>query len=353
MQVVASAIQMSSVHEAVSQTETRERLHMWIGDRGSRGQANATGGPLPAAAPRVDISDAARARLAGEAEAIDEAAGEAEHDPMLRLLRQVIEWMTGRPLSIFDARSLATRRDGALADLPPLDDAQRPARQRAGFGIEYEAHYRHTEVERTQFAAQGVVVTADGKKIQFSLSLDMERSYQEERHISLRAGDAVMKDPLVINFAGTAAQLSDQSFSLDLDRDGDAETAHFVASGSGFLVFDRNGDGLVNDGSELFGPSSGDGYAELAGLDGDGNGWIDAGDADFSRLGVWTQDAAGTGQIANLAEYGVGALFAGSVATPFALKDAANTSLGQIVSTGLYLKESGEAGAMQQIDLAV
>lgn len=349
MQVVASAIQMSSVHEAFSQTETRERLHMWVGERGGR----AAGGPPAAAEPRVDISDDGRAMLAGEAEGIDAAVDAADHDPMLRLLRKVIEWMTGRPLSVFDARSLAPAGgpEGPAHELPPSADA--PGRSRAGFGIEYDAHYRHTEVEQTRFRAEGVVVTADGREVRFSVSLEMARSFQEESHVSLRAGDAVMKDPLVINFGGGTAQLSDQSFSLDLDRDGDAETARFVASGSGFLVFDRNGDGQVNDGSELFGPASGNGFAELAELDADGNGWIDSGDADFARLGLWTQDAAGSRQIGSLADYGVGALFTGSVATPFALKDAANTSLGQVVGTGLYLKESGEAGTMQQIDLAV
>jgi hypothetical protein len=33
------------------------------------------------------------------------------------------------------------------------------------------------------------------------------------------------------------------------------------------------------NGAELFGARSGDGFAELAALDGDGNGWIDEGDA--------------------------------------------------------------------------
>lgn len=364
MQVVASAIQMSSVHQAFSQTETRERLHMWVGDRSERGLANQPAGATvpaatpPAAGPRVDISDSGRAKVAGEAEAIDAAADAAEHDPMLRLLRKVIEWMTGRPLSVFDARALARRSaDTPPAELPrtgePARAGEPPGRARAGFGIEYEAHYRHTEVEQTRFRAEGVVVTADGREVRFSVSLEMARSYHEESRVALRAGDAVMKDPLVINFAGTAAQLSDQSFSLDLDGNGDLETARFVASGSGFLVFDRNGDGQVNDGSELFGPASGNGFAELAALDEDGNGWVDAGDANFARLGVWTQDAAGSRRIGSLADYGIGALFTGSVATPFALKDSANASLGQIVGTGLYLKESGAVGTMQQIDLAV
>jgi hypothetical protein len=95
----------------------------------------------------------------------------------------------------------------------------------------------------------------------------MSRTYHEETNVSLRLGDAARKtDPLVLNFAGTAAQLTDQRFSFDLNADGSDEQINFVTPGSGFLVFDRNQDGKVNNGSELFGPTTGDGFQELAAL---------------------------------------------------------------------------------------
>ncbi|MCK7491413.1 MAG: hypothetical protein MZW92_06645 [Comamonadaceae bacterium] len=86
------------------------------------------------------------------------------------------------------------------------------------------------------------------------LSLTMERTFMSSgERLSLRAGDAA-KDPLVIGFDGTAAELSDTTFSFDLDgkRRGGGYP-FFVGTGSGFLVLDKNGDGVtVNDGSELF-----------------------------------------------------------------------------------------------------
>ena len=48
-----------------------------------------------------------------------------------------------------------------------------------------------------------------------------------------------------------------------------------LGSGSGFLALDKNGNGKIDDGSELFGTKSGDGFADLAEYDSDGNGWID------------------------------------------------------------------------------
>lgn len=359
MKVVASALQMSSAHVEFSQTETRERLRAWTGERPDfEGARRGLAGRGPSAPlPRIELSDEGRAKAAAEsgstdaADAIDAAEKAVDNDPNLKLLRSVIEWMTGRKMNIADLRKLMEEAP-ETPSLPALG-APPAGNSRAGFGVEYDYHRSHTEIESTRFTADGVVRTADGQEIRFSVSLAMDRVFHEETNISVRAGDAVRKDPLVINFGGNAAQLSDQTFRLDLDNDGQEDTAHFVGSGSGFLVFDRNGDGQVNNGSELFGPGSGNGFGELAALDDDGNGWIDEGDAAFGKLGLWTADGAGGTRLEALKAYDVGAIFTGSLATPFALKDGSNATLGEVKSSGVYLKESGGAGTVQQIDLMV
>ena len=128
---------------------------------------------------------------------------------------------------------------------------------------------------------------------------------------------------------------------------------HALAPGSGYLAIDRNDDGRINDVSELFGTISGDGFADLAALDADGNRWLDESDAAFSTLRVWQRDAAGESSLQTLREAGVGALYLGSTATPFALTDEDNRLLGQVRASGVYLNEDGRAGTLQQIDLAV
>ena len=60
----------------------------------------------------------------------------------------------------------------------------------------------------------------------------------------------------------------------------------FVGSGSGLLALDKNGDGIINNGTELFGPNTQDGFSELSKYDSDGNGWIDENDSVYDNLRI-------------------------------------------------------------------
>ena len=127
-----------------------------------------------------------------------------------------------------------------------------------------------------------------------------------------------------------------------------------LGNGRGFLAFDKNGDGIINDGSELFGALTGDGFSELALYDEDGNGWIDEADSIFSKLRVWTKDENGKDILLSLKEADLGAIYLNRVSTEFSVNNTeTNEQNAQVRSTGVYLKESGGAGSIQQIDFAV
>jgi hypothetical protein len=207
-------------------------------------------------------------------------------------------------------------------------------------------HERVSESESTQVCGSGLVKTCDGREIAFNFKVDMARSYTRESYAE-ESGSIELRDPLVLNFNGNYCQLVDSRFSFDLDADGTPEWLPGLADGSCFLVFDRNGNGRADDGSELFGTRSGNGFADLAKLDEDGNGWIDEGDSAFAKLALWSGDS-----FRSLAEAGVGALYTRAVDAPFSLKNADNELLGQIRAAGVYLMESGSVGLMQQVDLA-
>lgn len=350
MRITSSTLQLESSHSQWQHHEISESLRMWVGDRRPDFEGNGNAWGLRRnQTDRVEISDAGRAAQADETSAIEKSLDAAKNDPVLGLIRLLLAKLTGREIDVFDAGDLEC--DTPTGQSVPMQSAP----QRAGFGVEYDYHESYTEVEQTSFAASGVVQTADGREISFNLSLYMARSYHTESDISLRLGDARQKsDPLVINFSGNAAQLTDQRFAFDLNADGTAsEEINFVTSGSGFLSFDRNGDGVINDGSELFGTRTGDGFAELAALDADQNGWIDENDIAYAQLSVWTKDEAGADTLQSLKEADVGAISLARVATPFDIKDENNALQGQVRASGVYLQESGGVGSIQQVDLTV
>jgi hypothetical protein len=216
----------------------------------------------------------------------------------------------------------------------------------------YTSYFIHHEDETTEFNAKGSVVTADGRSIDFSIGLSMSRSFTEAASEYIDFTQPVLCDPLVINLDTGFAGVSDQQFFFDLDCDGTEEEISQLSSGSGFLALDQNEDGVINDGSELFGTASGNGFADLAKYDEDGNGWIDEADSIFQKLKIWVKDENGNDQLYSLKDAGVGALYLGSSSTPFSLTDAANNTNAVIRQTGLFLYENGNAGTMQQLDLA-
>lgn len=118
------------------------------------------------------------------------------------------------------------------------------------------------------------------------------------------------------------------------------------------MALDANGNGVIDDGNELFGTRSGNGFADLAAYDGDGNGWIDENDDVYSKLRVWVKDADGGDRLLDLKEANVGAIYLGSADTEFSLKDAATNETNAVLRrTGVYLKETGEAGTLSHVDL--
>lgn len=207
-----------------------------------------------------------------------------------------------------------------------------------------------TDREVTSFSTAGKVQTADGRTIDFNLNLEMSREFTRTMGMDYTRKTFCV-DPLVINLEGNPASFSDQTFFFDLDGDGKEEELAQLAPGSGFLALDKNHDGKINDGSELFGPQSGDGFKDLAAYDEDGNGWIDENDSVFKDLKIWTKDRFGNDRLLALGEAGVGAIYLGYASTEFSLNRAENNETqGIIRSTGIFLKESGEIGTVQHVD---
>lgn len=217
--------------------------------------------------------------------------------------------------------------------------------------VEVSLTHRVTEEECTTFNACGVVQTADGRSIDLNLNLTMSRSFTSESSISLMQ-EVRFKDPLLVNYEGNAAELAQTQMAFDIDVDGTPEWLSHLADNQGWLAWDKNADGTINDGSELFGAQSGDGFWELAQHDDDGNGFIDEADMIYSSLRLWEKTAE-QDRLVSLSERDVGAIYLNASDTPFMLKGSANETQGRVQKSSFYLTESGGAGLVQQVDMAV
>jgi hypothetical protein len=276
----------------------------------------------------------------------------------LLIVKYMVNAITGYDFKLFSPSDLTADTTGTgsanieIATTPPPAPAnQRPS---AGFGLVYEHNIAYQESESANFSAAGSIKTQDGKSIDFSVQLNMSREFRMESNLSIKAGDPEKKvDPLVINFDGNAAELSQTRFEFDIDANGTTEQIATLKPGSGFLALDKNHDGVINNGSELFGPNSGNGFSELAKYDSDNNGFIDQADPIYNSLRIWQRHEDGSQQLIALGDKNIGAIYLGHATTPFQLRAADNQSLGEVIDTGVYLTEDGKTGTIQQINFSV
>ncbi len=140
---------------------------------------------------------------------------------------------------------------------------------------------------------------------------------------------AQRRDPLTLDLDGDGLETvginTANPILFDHDGDGVKTATGWIQPDDGFLVIDRNGNGSIDDGTELFGDSTPlmdadgnvigkaeDGFAALAQEDTNGDGIVDANDARFSELRVWRDlNSDGVSQaeeLQSLTEAGIAAI---------------------------------------------
>ncbi|MEA3037140.1 MAG: hypothetical protein QOH04_2917 [Sphingomonadales bacterium] len=164
-------------------------------------------------------------------------------------------------------------------------------------------------------------------------------------------------DPVVLDLDGDGYELTTQGNSrtyFEFDQDGFGERTGWLRGGDdGFLVRDANGNGNIDDVTEMFGNATTSGFAMLGAYDLNADGKIDAADAVFSELRVW-QDANGNavvdaGELKSLAELGIVSISLANSA-PAEPTDAAGNA---IVHTGHFTRADGTTGDLADVALDI
>ncbi|MGY3862887.1 hypothetical protein ACW5WN_14985 [Aeromonas lacus] len=258
-----------------------------------------------------------------------------------RLIKLMIEAMLGHEIELPDP--IKPTDQSAEGVNSPTGDSSQPAAEPDQL---VEVTDSLLQKEQLNVVASASIETQDGQSLQLDLGfvLDWRQLDISKRRTTLNA----LKDPLVLSLDGKIAGLTDAQVKFDIDQDGKEDSLPGLSEGSGFVALDRNGNGTIDDGGELFGARSGNGFGELATLDEDGNGVLDERDSQFSALQFWQPEHS---PIA-LVELGIGAILLHPLDTPFNhLGESGNQ--GVLRQSGLYVTEQGKGGWVQQVDLRV
>lgn len=155
-------------------------------------------------------------------------------------------------------------------------------------------------------------------------------------------------DPILLDLSGDGIQLTEagKGANFDINADGIMDSTAWVKGNTAMLVYDKNGNNKIDNGSELFGDQNGakDGFKELAKYDSNNDGKIDSKDSIYKNLKLY-RDLNGDGKMqANefntLQEMGIKAL-------NLECEDADDEVNGNsIVLRGSFEREDGTKGEM-------
>ncbi|WP_201485730.1 calcium-binding protein [Pseudomonas sp. OF001] len=167
-------------------------------------------------------------------------------------------------------------------------------------------------------------------------------------------------DPLTLDVDGDGIETvsANSGITFDFDGDGLKTGTGWIKGDDALLVRDLDGNGRIDNGSELFGvdtikrdgSKARDGFDALRELDSNADGVFDAQDEHFASVRVWqdrNQDGVSqSNELKTLNEHGIASISLGSTA-------ASQNSNGNLISaTGSYTRSDGTQGSLANLDLA-
>ncbi|WP_024749033.1 calcium-binding protein [Xylella fastidiosa] len=171
------------------------------------------------------------------------------------------------------------------------------------------------------------------------------------------------RDPLVLDLDGDGIETLAAGKNILFDHDGDGIThaSGWVKSDDGLLVLDRNGNGRIDNGSELFGAdtvlsnghTAASGFDALRDLDSNGDGLFSAADARFTDVRVW-RDLNQDGQSQANELFTLSTLGIASITLTPTDTQRVNLGNGNVMDArGSYTRTDGRSGTVGNLQLGV
>ncbi|MFM7363743.1 MAG: hypothetical protein ACKO11_04410, partial [Cuspidothrix sp.] len=178
---------------------------------------------------------------------------------------------------------------------------------------------------------------------------DLQRSFNQAQTIV---------SPIILDLDGNGVDTISKSAGINFDLDGNkfAETTGWVGKNDGLLVLDKNGNGKIDNGTELFGNNTllkngtkaANGFVALAELDNNKDGKIDASDTAYNQLRVWkdsnSNGVVDTGELLTLTQAGVKSLNTG-----YTNQTQTDAQGNQHLQVGSYTRTDGSTRAMNDV----
>ena len=165
----------------------------------------------------------------------------------------------------------------------------------SSWGFVYESSEEYYQKSSVEFSAQATIKSGN-KEFNINLNLSYSQEFYESHKTRISIGATNFEDPLLINMQDNLSSFDsiskNMSFMFDINSDGEKDEIALLKDGVGFLALDKNKNGQIDNGHELFGATSGDGFAELKAYDEDGNNWIDENDPIFNDLKIWRKNSS-------------------------------------------------------------
>ncbi len=205
--------------------------------------------------------------------------------------------------------------------------------------------------QRLDYQVQGVFSVNEQE---LSLNYSFTLASEHESYSKIEMSAAALKDPIVVQFGSQELGYIEGEKKFAINQDNTLDSLPIFSGDVGYLVYDKNQNQQADDGSELFGPQTGQGFAELAQLDSNNNGFIDAEDQQFEQLYIWQpSDDYQTEQWLSLSQANIQAISLSAVNTPFDFYDSQGEIQAQMRQSSFAISEEGLGRGVHQIDVRI
>lgn len=294
---------------------------------------------------------------------LEQLTYEKPKEVRLQLMVLVLERFLGRTIDIKGVNISGENQkaeNGSLNENAPIENIFSPRTdeliniegQTFQQGDRVSVEQWHTHEQNLNYQMQGIFEFDDQEvSLNYNFSLSSERQSYSKVEMSVEA----LKDPIIVQFGSQGLGEINGQRIFDINQDSRLDSLPVFSGDVGYLVHDTNDNMIADNGSELFGPKTGQGFTELAQLDSNKNGFIDAGDEQFEKLYLWqpSSEENQEEQWLSLKEANIKAISLSKIDTPFDFYDQNGEVQARLRQSSFAISEDGAGRGVHQVDVRI